>query len=75
MTLHSHKVDGGSLVSDGMKPVHVPAGWQIAAGDADDIRVCGAHPWQSQWVVFANGDICGTAMNSPSYTGTTSLLK
>ena len=75
MTLHSHKVDGGSLASDGMKPVHVPAGWQIAAGDADDIRVCGAHPWQSQWVVFANGDIYGTAMNSPSYTGTTSLLK
>ena len=76
MTLHCHKVDDGSLASDGMKPVHVPAGWQIATGDLDDIRVCGAHPWQSQWVVFANGDIYGTAMcDNPWYTGINSLHK
>ncbi len=38
------------------------AGWQIAGGDADDVRVCAAHPWQSWWLVFADGHSCGTAM-------------
>jgi hypothetical protein len=60
MTLHCHKVDDWVLVEDGMKPEHVPSGWQIAPGDADDIRVCGAHPWQSYGLVFANGDAYGT---------------
>ncbi len=46
------------------------AGWQIAGGDADDVRVCAAHPWQSSSLVFANGDYYGTAMCfSPSYIG------
>ncbi len=40
------------------------AGWQIAGGDADDVRVCAAHPWQSQFLVFANGDYYGTALGS-----------
>ncbi len=52
------------------KIVTFGAGWQIADGDADDVRVCAAHPWQSNWLVFATGDYCGTAMcNSPSYIG------
>ena len=33
-----------------------------------NVRVCGAHPWQSWYLVFANGDLCGTAAN-PSYRG------
>ena len=46
------------------------AGWQIAGGDADDVRVCAAHPWQSWWLVFANGDFYGTAIcDMPSYIG------
>ncbi len=50
--------------------LNVPAGWQIADGDADDVRVCGAHPWQSWWLVFANGDSYGTAMcNMSSFIG------
>ena len=49
------------MVEDGQQPVHVPAGWQIADGSADDARVCGAHPWQSAYLVFANGDAYGTA--------------
>ena len=44
------------------KIVTFDAGWQIAGGDADDVRVCGAHPWQSDWLVFANGDAYGTDM-------------
>ena len=52
------------------KIVTFGAGWQIAGGDADDVRVCGAHPWQVYFLVFANGDIYGTAMcHSPSYIG------
>jgi hypothetical protein len=72
MTLHRHKVDdgaNGTFVEDGCQPVHVPAGWQIADGSADDARVCAAHPWQSQYLVFANGDSYGTAACSPSYRG------
>ncbi len=45
------------------------AGWQIARGDADDVRVCAAHPWQSYYLVFANGDYYGTAMSHPSIIG------
>jgi hypothetical protein len=53
------------------KIVTFGAGWQIAGGDADDVRVCGAHPWQSYYLVFANGDAYGTAMtgSGPSYIG------
>ena len=43
------------------KIVTFGAGWQIADGDADDVRVCAAHPWQVYHLVFANGEICGTA--------------
>ena len=73
MTLHRHKVDGRTLVCDGRQPVDVqnlvPAGWQIAYGSADDVRVCGAHPWQSSCLVFANGDLYGTAWQGPHLRG------
>ena len=76
MTLHSHKIDDSTLVSDAGKPLQVPAGWQIAVGDADDIRVCGAHPWQSHYLVFADGDVYGTAMcGLDSNIGKSSLLQ
>jgi hypothetical protein len=69
-TLHIHRVDDHTRVQDGDKPLHVPAGWQIADGTADDIRVCEAHPWQSSSLVFANGAYCGTAAcDSPSHIG------
>jgi hypothetical protein len=71
MTLHSHKVDDRTLVQDGDEPVHVPSGWKIAPGDAHDIRVCAAHPWQSTCLIFSNGDLYGTPMGDPSYIGTT----
>ena len=61
MTLHMHRVDDESWVEDGQHPLDVPAGWQIAEGSADDTRVCGSHPWQSEYLVFANGDACETA--------------
>ncbi len=70
MTLHRRKVDDSTIVHDGDQPLDVPAGWQIADGSADDVRVCGAHPWQSYYLVFANGDEYGTAAHpNPSYRG------
>ena len=69
MTLHRHNVDDRTIVYDVDQPVHVPAGWQIADGSADDVRVCGAHPWQSYYLVFANGDRCGTAAGHHYYRG------
>ena len=69
MTLHRHKVDDRTIVQDGNQPLKVPAGWQIADGSADDARVCGAHPWQSSFLVFANGDAYGTALHDPCWRG------
>jgi hypothetical protein len=68
MTLHRHKVDDSTIVEDGREPLDVPAGWQIADGSDDDARVCAAHPWQSDFLVFANGEAYGTAAN-PSVRG------
>jgi hypothetical protein len=75
MTLHCHKVSNfphdGTVVKDGEEPLRVPAGWQIADGDAEDICVCSTFCWHSDYLVFANGDIYYTA-NDPSYRGTRS---
>jgi hypothetical protein len=68
MTLHKHKVDGRHIVEDGGKLFRVPDGWQIAPGDDQDTQVCGAHAWESNCLVFANGDFCGTALH-PSMAG------
>ena len=71
-TLHSHKVDDRTLVRDGKEPVHIPSNWEISPCDADGIRVCAAHPWQSYGLVFSNGDLYGTLMcHISSYIGTT----
>jgi hypothetical protein len=71
MTLRVHKVDyikpnnsrlrlSGSDV-DGMgEYLEVPVGWQIAAGDEEDRWVCRSHDWGCEFLVFANGDLCGT---------------
>jgi hypothetical protein len=70
---HWRLVDGGTkgtYAKDGFAPVKLPQGWEIAPGEANDTRVCGAHPWQSSFLVFANGDFAGTsACSDPSYIG------
>ncbi len=71
MTLHVLKVDDRTKARNGDKPVHVPAGWEIAPGDADDIRVCATHCWQSYSLIFSNGDVYWTAMADSSDVGAT----
>ena len=62
MTLHCHKVDDGNMLGYSIsQKLPVPAGWHIADGNADDVRVCGAHAWQSDGLAFANGDVYKTA--------------
>jgi hypothetical protein len=70
MTLHRRAVDVNGWLDDGEEPLPLPAGWQIAEGNADDIRVCNAHPWHSHALVFANGDRYGTSgCCDPKYKG------
>ncbi len=72
-TLHLRQVDGRKIKHYTPRwNKRVPAGWEIARGDADDIRVCAAHPWQSSRLVFGNGDSYETA--SSSHAGACSQL-
>jgi hypothetical protein len=69
MTLHGHKVDDRTIVEDGSQPMELAAGWEVAPCDADGMRVCGAHAWQSTFLVFADGCAYGTAICKPSRIG------
>jgi hypothetical protein len=42
-------------------------GWVMAPGDSDDLKVCGAHPWQSDFVAFADGYTAGIAIVEESH--------
>ena len=70
-TAHANSVDDRYRVTqDNTRLVAVPAGFEVAPGDADDVRVCSVHPWQSWYLVFADGSACGTSMNpDPSLVG------
>jgi hypothetical protein len=67
MTLHFHLVDSQDSMkarTGGQKEneKEVPRGWEIAPGDAYDLRVCREHRWQCpQGLVFENGDCFFTA--------------
>ncbi len=75
MTLNARKFDDRTGHQHSY-PLPVPVGWQIADGNADDVRVCGAHAWQSNTLVFANGHAYGTAAHpDPSYLGATRAEK
>jgi hypothetical protein len=52
MTLHFYEIDGCTLgeVSHISLPT-LPPGWEIATGTSDDIRVIGAHRWQSRYLL------------------------
>ena len=62
-TLQGRVVDSRVVYYSG-NSYKVDSGYAIAPGDADDLSVCGAHPWQSVYLVFADGSACGTAICS-----------
>jgi hypothetical protein len=55
----------------GWKPtfVEIPAGWTIAIGDADDRHVVSSHYWQSDVLVFSNGQACPTKIHTAERSG------
>jgi hypothetical protein len=70
MTLHKRKVNDDNIQRTGEEPLEIPQGWAIAVGDADDVRVCGTHAWQSDFLVFRDGRSFGTlAHPQPSRIG------
>jgi hypothetical protein len=73
--LHAHLIDNCSYVSDGHEPEKVPDGFEVAPGDKVDMEVCGAHAWQSSWLAFADGQVCGTAIcNRAQYVGKSLII-
>ncbi len=42
-------------------PWQLEEGWDIAPGDGDDLQVCRLHPWQSDYLAFADGHFAGTS--------------
>ena len=66
---HLHDVGWYGVLNDGLTFVEVRAGWTVAPGDADDVSVCGAHKWQSYYLVFADGSACGTLSGDRSSIG------
>jgi hypothetical protein len=65
MTLHLRKFDDRTTANH-TDAREVPAGWEIAPGDADDVRACKAHPWQSHWLVTADDRMIGTPLHPDS---------
>jgi hypothetical protein len=69
-TAHSHWAVSRSMQRDGNTFVGVPAGFEVAPGDANDLSVCGAYPWESNALVFSDNSGCGTAAaQNTSWTG------
>jgi hypothetical protein len=76
-TLHARRVNDGfnpSCAQDGKRLCEVPFGWDVAPGDVDDSNVCGAHPWHSSKLVFADGVECSTYLADRPYRGARSDL-
>ena len=60
---HAHEVDQYMQRStyDGRKSVSIDAGFEIAPGDAGDIKVTNQHPWGSYRMIFSDGSSADTA--------------
>jgi hypothetical protein len=65
-SLHARTVTAGTIgnyAQDGCTPVAIPAGWHVAPPDVEAMHVCGAYPWQSDWLVFSDGvTVAGTSI-------------
>ena len=47
---------------DGLTPVDIDAGFEVAPGDASDIEVANADPWDSNTLVFSDGSWAVSAL-------------
>ncbi len=69
MTLQKHKVEDTTRANNGKQPCKVPSGWEIAPGDAVDLRVCSEHAWQCDWLVFSDGFVYSTSIGGLPHIG------
>ena len=49
------------------------AGFEVAPGDASDIEVANAHAWGSDYLIFSDGALTGSATN-PFWKGIASYF-
>ena len=70
---HVHDVDGQTHILDGLKPVGIDAGFEVAPGDASDVEVANAHTWESLLLVFSDGRVAWSGL-SPVYKGIASYF-
>ncbi len=60
---HARDVDYHDLIEDGDTFVDIDAGFEVAPGDANDIEVANAYPWESRFLVFSDGACAATAVS------------
>jgi hypothetical protein len=68
-TARSREVHSNYLLVERYDLLEIEQGFEAAVGDADDLSAAAAHPWQSDFLVFADGSCCGTAAGNSSYIG------
>jgi hypothetical protein len=68
MTAHLRAVNSSDIQYNGYTLVEVPTGFEIPHTNdtdfVDAISVCEAHPWQSKFLIFADGYICSTSITA-----------
>ena len=58
---HVRDVDGRTFINDGIIPVDIDAGFEVAPGDASDVEVTNVHVWGSVALLFSDGAVAWTA--------------
>ncbi len=72
---HLHDVDGQTEIQDGCAPVGIDAGFEVAPGDASDVKVANANAWGSWGLMFSDGAFAYSALVPiPSCKGTASYF-
>ena len=70
---HVRDVDGRDYIRDGLTPVGIDGGFEVAPGDASDIEVANAHAWGSARLIFSDGTYTVSALR-PFYKGIASYF-
>jgi hypothetical protein len=67
-TLHGHEPESRHLINEHEKFVEIPSGYELCPHDEVSIRACREHPWQAQYLVFADGIPRFSAAAAPTCT-------